>query len=372
MQAIALAFAVRFAPILVIGLFSERQGTLSLVPVSRAKRFLITIAVLACLLVASAALLVYHWRRPLPGASTGAAPSILSLLPPGAPAIAYIDVAALRRLQDSPLAAILGLAGASPQQDRDYQNFVRDTGFDYTRDLDRVAVALWPSSMMGGENRAVAIADGRFDRDKIKAYALRSGQEVQQSAQSFYVVPGDPPVSFGFLSGSRIVLVSGKGLSLVVPIQSASARDAAMQDRINRVAGAPIFAVGRTDNLPASFYDNLRSVPQFEAVARSVQGLTLAGQPEGDIIHVTIDAECDSMTNAVELATVVDGLRLLGSIALSDPKTRAQMTKGQLAFLSAILNQAKLSHQDRWVRLTLDVTPAMLGEVSAQVGATST
>ena len=145
-----------------------------------------------------------------------------------------------------------------------------------------------------------------------------------------------------------------------------------MQDRINRVAGAPIFAVGRTDNLPVSFYDNLRSVPQFESVARSVQGLTLAGQPEGNVIHVTIDAECDSMTNAVELATVVDSLRLIGSIALSDPKTRAQLSKEQLAFLSAILNQAKLGHQDRWVRLTLDVTPAVLGEISAQIGATST
>jgi len=316
--------------------------------------------------------LIYRWHRPLAPATSGAAPSILSQLPPGAPVVAYIDVAALRRLQDSPLAAILGLAGASPQQDRDYQNFVRDTGFDYTRDLDHVAIALWPSSILGGENRAVAIADGRFDRDKIKAYALRSGQEVQQGAQSFYVVPGDPPVSFSFLSASRIVLVSGKGLSLVVPMQSGSAADAPMQDRINRVAGAPIFAVGRTDNLPASLYDNLRSVPQFESVARSVRGVTLAGQPDGDLIHVTLDAECDSMTKAVELATVVDSLRLIGSIALSDPKTRAQLSKEQLAFLSAILNQAKLSHQDRWVRLTLDVTPAMLGEISAQGGATST
>ena len=44
------------------------------------------------------------------------------LLSPGAPVIAYIDVAALRKLQNSPLAAMLGLAGADPEQDRDYQS----------------------------------------------------------------------------------------------------------------------------------------------------------------------------------------------------------------------------------------------------------
>jgi hypothetical protein len=350
---------------LVIGLIPEKQGTLSFVPMSSAKRALVAIAVVVCVAAAGAALLVYRWHRPLAGPSAGSAPSILSQLPPGAPAVAYIDVAALRKLHDSPLAAVLGLAGENPREDHDYQNFVRDTGFDYTRDLDHAAIAFWPSAMQGGENRAVVIADGRFDHDKIKAYALRSGQEVKQGAQSFYVVPGNPPVSFGFLSASRIVLMSGKGLSIITPMPSGSAADAAMQERINRVAGAPIFAVARTDELPASFYDGLRSAPQFATLARSVQGLTLAGQPDGDLIHVTLYAECDSMADAVALATVVDSLRLLGSMALADPKTRAQMTKQQAAFLTALLNQAKLSHQDRWMRLTLDVTPAMLGQPSA-------
>ena len=357
-------FAARCSLVFLIGLNPEKQGTLSLVPMSSGKRALVVIAALVCVAAAGAAVLIYRWHRPLPGASAGAAPSILSTLPPGAPAVAYIDVAALKELHDSPLAAILGLAGENPREDRDYQDFVRDTGFDYTRDLDRAAIAFWPSAMQGGENRTVAVADGRFDEAKIKAYALRSGAAVM-AGHSLYIVPGQPSaVDFEFLSDTRIALASGPGAEHMLETPNSTSRNAAMQEHIIRVAGAPVFAVARTDNLPPSFYDALRSAPQFENIARSVQVLTLAGQPDGDVIHVTLDAECDSMTNAIELATVVDSLRLLGSMALADPKTRKQMTKQQLAFLAALLNQAKLTQQDRIVRLTLDVTPEMLGSTS--------
>jgi hypothetical protein len=37
------------------------------------------------------------------------------------------------------------------------------------------------------------------------------------------------------------------------------------------------------------------------------------------------------------------------------------MNPEQAAFLRAVINQVKVTHQDKWVRLTLDVTPEMLG-----------
>ena len=340
-------------------------------PLSSTKRALIAIAVLVCALAAGAALLLHRMHRPLAGSSAGASPDLVTELPANAPAIAYIDVAALRKLQNSPLATMMGLATPGPQADRDYENFVRATGFDYSRDLDRVAIAFWPSSFAtpsgapNGGNRSVAVADGRFDQAKIGAYALRTGKIVRSGSQSLYDVPGDPPIAFEFLSPTRIAIASGKDAAQLLDTSSTAAPDAAMQARIRRVAGAPIFAAARTENLPPSFYDGLRSAPQFAALARSVRGLTLAGQPDGDLIHMTLDAECDSMTNAVELSTVVDGLRMLGSMALADPKTRSQMSKEQFAFVNALLTQAKVTHQDKWVRLQLDVTPAMLGAGSS-------
>jgi hypothetical protein len=337
-------------------------------PISSKQRAWIVVAVLVALVAAGAGVYLYRLHRPLPAASAGPEPDIMSQLPPGAPVVAYIDVAALRKLQGSPLAAMLGLAGADPKEDRDYQNFVRDTGFDYTRDLDKIAIAIWPTSMPKpngglGENQAIAIADGRFDHDKIKAYALRNGQAVTQGTQSFYVVPGDPAISFAFLSATRMVLRNGKGLSIVAPMPSSSEKDA-MQTRINRVAGAPIFAAARTDTLPKSFYDNFKNAPQLESLARSVKGLTLAGQPQGDRIDLELDAECDSLAHAAEIATLLDGFRMFGTLALSDRKTRRQMTAEQAALLSALASRVKVTHQDRWVRMTLGVTPEMLGTTS--------
>jgi len=340
-------------------------------PTSSKKRTTVVVTLLVSAAVAGAALLFCRWHRPFPGAKIGTAPEILTLLPGDAPVIAYIDVAALRRLQGSPLASMLGLAGQNPSEDRDYENFVRDTGFDYTRDLDQVAVAFWPSPSPKGrpeaaDNRALAIADGRFDENKIKAYALGSGTAVTVGDRSLYTVPGRPAVALEFLAPMRLALASGSDPAPLLSQAGPAARNGVMEDRIHRVAGAPLFAVAKTDQLPSSLYESLRGAPQFQTIARSVRGLLLAGQPDGDLIHLTLDAECDSMTSAVELATVVDSMRLLGSIVLADPKTRRRMTQPQVAFLTALLEQGKLTHQDRWVRLTLDVTPAMLGERSAQ------
>jgi hypothetical protein len=338
-------------------------------PWSATKRALIAVVVLGCLVGAGASYYIHRLRRPMPGPSVGIAPDILSQLPADAPGLAYIDVAALRKLQGSPLAAVLGLANPNPAEDRDYADFVRNTGFDYTRDLDKVGIAFWPASYLAPSreadaNRIVAIADGRFDEQKIKAYALRTGRVTMRGAQSAYEVPGNPPVAFEFFSATRIILASGKGAANLLGNSNSTPRDPAMQARITRVAAAPIFAVARTDNLPASAYANFRNSPQLGQIARSIQSLTLAGQPAGEIFFIVLEGECDSTTNAVEIATFLDGFRVLGSMALMDPRTRGQMTKEQAVFLTSVLREVKVTHDRRFVRLMLDVTPAMLAPVT--------
>jgi hypothetical protein len=348
------------------------------VPLSSAKRAWIVIAVvLLCLIAAGVA--YYFWQAgplppivsTLPGVpAAGPPPDILSQLPAYAPVVAYIDAGNLRTLQNSPLAAALGLASPGPQADRDYANFVSGTGFDYTRDLDHAAVALWPASFgtpdnVLGEDRVLAIADGRFDQQKIKAYALRTGKEIAAGPQPVYDVPGNPPVTFTFLSPTRIALASGRNstelLARVSPnASSAASRGPAMQSRIQRVAGAPMFAVARSDRLPQSIYAPLHNSPQLEQIARSVQAITLAGQPDRDNLKVTLDAECDSMKNAVQLAFLLETGKMAGSMALSDPRTRQQMTRDQYVFLQALINHAAINHQNKIVRITLQITPDML------------
>ncbi len=346
-------------------------------PLSSAKRAWIVVAVvLLCLL--GAGLAYYYWKsRPLPPIvstlpgvpAAGPPPDLFSQLPADAPVVAYIDAASLRKLQNSPLAAALGLASPGPQADRDYANFVRDTGFDYTRDLDHAAIAVWPASFgtpenVLGEDRVLAIADGRFDQQKIKAYALRTGKEIPHGPQPVYEVPGNPPVSLTFLSPTRIALAGGRNASeLLARIDinaSSSSRAPAMQSRIQRVAGAPLFAVARTDHLPASFYANFHNAPQLEQLARSIQNITLAGQPDGNNLRITLDAECDSMKNAMQVSFLLETGKMAGSMALSDPRTRRQMTKDQYVFLQALLSHATVNYQDKVVRLRLAITPDML------------
>lgn len=333
---------------------------------SSMKRTLIGLAVVFGALALGAGIYLYRHNRPSPGGNTGYTPDLVSELPPDAPAIAYANVAALRELRNSPLAAVLGLGSSGPEADREYAEFVRETGFDYTRDLDKLALAAWPGSFAGGADgqqghRALAIASGWFDQKKIEAYALRSGQVVTHSSQAVYEVPGNPAIWFVFQSTGRMALASGKNGEELLTTHAARTRDAPMEARIARVAGAPIFAVARTNNLPESFYKNFSNSPQLERLVRSIRGLSLAGQPDKDAIKVVLDAECDSKSSALQLATLLDILRMSSSIALSDPKTRRQMTKPQAALVEALVRRVKVTHQDQWVRLTLDVTPEMLG-----------
>lgn len=339
-------------------------------PMTAPKRALLAVAVLLILAAAAAGFYLYRMRRPLPPTSAGPPPDVVAELPQNVPVIACVDFAALRRLRNSPLAAALGLAAPAPAADKDYRDFVRDTGFDYARDLDKAAVALWPVSLPGpsggiGENRMLAVAEGQFDQGKIQAYALRTGKAEIHGPHTIYAIPGNPPTFLEFLSPTRLAIASGTNSENLLPLPDSPARDPEMQARIERVAGAPIFAVARTNRLPNRFYAPFHNSPQLEQLARSIRGMTLAGEPDGDAIQTTLDAESDSIKDALEIATLLDGFRMVGSMALADPNTHGPMTKQQAAFLAALLRRTKVTPQDRWVRLSLNITPAMLAVGSA-------
>jgi hypothetical protein len=337
------------------------------VPLTSKNRALISVAALLCIAGIGAGLYLRGGRRPLPPApaAAGPTPTIFSSLPSSAPVIGFADVAQLRNLQDTPLGSVLGLAAPGPEQDREYRRFVRDTGFDYMRDLDKVAVAYWPANLIQtdggiGQNRVLAVADGRFDQQKIDAYALRTGKIVKQGARTIYDVPGNPPVAFEFLSPTRILIASGENTLGLLTVASAPSTGTAIKDRIRRVASAPIFAVADTSKLPNTFYSSFQNSPQLEQLARSIRELTLAAQPSGDNIDTVVDAQCDSLKNALEISTLLDGFRVIGRAELADPNVRRQMTRQQDRFLTGLLEHASVSRDSNWIRLKFDVTPAML------------
>jgi hypothetical protein len=354
-------------PALAIDIIGRANPCGQLVPLTSKTRALIAVAALLCITGIAAGLYLRGGKRPLPPAPApaGPAPTIFSPLPSTAPVVGFADVAALRDLQDTPLASVLGLAAPGPDQDRDYRRFVRDTGFDYTRDLDKVAIAYWPANLIQtdggiGQNRVLAVADGRFDQQKIDAYALRTGKIIKQGGRTMYDVPGNPPIAFEFLSPSRILIASGENALGLLTIGDAPSNDAAIKDRIGRVAAAPIFAVADTSKLPDSFYSSFQNSPQLEQLARSIREMTLAARPSGANIDTVVDAQCDSLKNALEISTLLDGFRVIGRAELADPSVRRQMTRQQDRFLTGLLDRASVTRDGNWIRLKFDVTPAML------------
>jgi hypothetical protein len=356
------------------------RGGSEFVKMPSAKRLWIAVAALAALTAAGLVYLHFASRRASrliaePGAMVyPASPQqaehalgVLAELPPDAPAIGYIDVESLRKLQSSPLSTLLGLGGSKSREDREYQQFVRETGFDYTRDLDEGAIAFWPENTgePGGgasaENRAFIIADGRFDERKIRAYALKSGKAHARGVQTIYEIPGAPPVSFEFLSPGRIAITSGTGSAEFLARARPASPDPGLKAGIDRLAGAPLFAIARADRMPKSFYTGLSKSPQVESLAHDVVALTLAAQPQGNVLKVVVDGESASVTNALTIATFLEFSRMGASVALSNPKTSRQLTGEQGVFLEGLLRESRISRQDRWVRLTFDITPQMLG-----------
>lgn len=88
---------------------------------------------------------------------------ILGLLPGGDVTTFFADLSALRS------AGMLDLlAGSTPAGDAEYKRFVRETQFDYTKDLDAVAGA-------ATSEQTLLVARGHFDWEKLRQYATAHG-----------------------------------------------------------------------------------------------------------------------------------------------------------------------------------------------------
>src|SRR6202171_1865144 len=123
----------------------------------------------------------FVWFHPaIPGRN-----ALLSWMPEDARAVLFIDLADLRR---EPFFADLLAWTPKPDADQEYRKFVRDTGFDYERDLDRVTVAF---EQQGGDAQKIffGVGDGHFDTKKIRAYAAKNGAMQNSGGTEIFSLP---------------------------------------------------------------------------------------------------------------------------------------------------------------------------------------
>ncbi len=322
---------------------------------------IVGIAVAACAMAIGALVFVSFSRGKTANASP--APDLLAALPAGAPTLVYVDLAAVRasafyqhRPDKGPIAV--------PNQD--YADFVRSTGFDFEKDLDRVVVASWPAS--GKEpKKNVVIADGRFDRAKIRDYAMRTGKLDHQQGNDVFLFPLKDRTGFNsvtFLDDHRIAIVAGPSIA---PILAGHGDDSApdpARERAARLDGAAAFAITRVPPIPDNFAPGGAASAQLASLARSVQWVTLAARPEGDDLRVSLEGECDNSTDALQLKSALELLRMFGRAGLDSQKTRQSMDPAAFAMIQTLLSTAEVTQAAERVRILLELTPDIfkLGE----------
>jgi hypothetical protein len=311
----------------------------------------------ACAVLAGTLLYVSFLR----GRTTGAipVPELLSALPAGAPTLVYVDLAAVRassfyqhRPDKGPIAV----------PNRDYADFVRSTGFDFEKDLDRVVIASWPAPSSKEPRKNVAIAEGRFDRAKIRDYAMRQGKLEQQQGHDVFLFPADDRTAWNsvtFLDDHRLALVAGPSIA---PLFAAHSNDPAadpVRERAARLDGASAFAITSVPPIPDNGGGGAQepASAQLMSLARSVQWITLAARPEGDNLRISLEGECSSSTDARQLQSMLEVLRMFGRAGLESPKTRQSMDPATLATLQTLLSNAEVTQAAERVRILVELTP---------------
>jgi hypothetical protein len=325
------------------------------------KRTWIGLAALVVLL--SASVFFAYRKRSVQTGSTHS--DTLALMPTDARAVIFVDFGGLRQ---APFFAQLYEWAPKPQADADYAQFIKDSGFDYERDLDRVAIAL---EKRGEDSVLFAILDGKFDRQKISAYALKDGSVSKSGVRETFSVPvlgTAKKISFAFLKDNQIALTNDSKLDIFLSERKRPEDVAEWRARFERLGGSPLFAVIRQDAaigsaLAAQAPGGLRS-PQLSTLLDQLQWITLAGKPENDRLRVVADGECTAEATARQLVDVLNGVAILAEGGLNDPQTREQLDPDTREAYLHLVKSADVSKIDRGdtksVRLVLEITPEFL------------
>ena len=316
-----------------------------------------------------------YWR--LRDSGTTSRSEVLSTVPSDSSAVIFADLTELRR---APFTAEFYNWIPKGQVDAEYAQFLRDTGFDYERDLDRVAVSFIKAEK---DSKLFAVAEGRFDRNNVEAYAARSGVRENRGGREIFSVPlGDPghTISFVFLSKNKIALTDAPDIAPFLAPVADSADMRNWRERFARVAGSPVFAVIRQDSEPGSALASRApggfQSPQLATLLNQLQWITLAGKPREGAMRIVAEGECANEQTSRQLSDMLNGMLALAQAGLNGPQTRRGLDPRIREAYLEMIKGAEVSRLDRGetksVRAVFDVTSNFLHIVSATVPAVPT
>lgn len=203
------------------------------------------------------------------------------------------------------------LASSKVVEEADYQAFVRDTGFDYKRDLDLALVSFAPSGTF-------FVVRGRFDWKKLEAYAKQSGGSCYN--QLCHLQGSTPERRISFLPLGNDLM----GMAVTTDEMAASQllRDGAQRPLNPAVEpvwiSIPGSALARTANtLPAG----ARIISSAMTSANEVM-FTLGAR--GPNYQARLEAQCRSEQDASNLAGQLRSLTGLLKAALEREKKKPE------------------------------------------------
>jgi hypothetical protein len=237
---------------------------------------------------------------------------LLGLMMPDAKVLAGVNVLQAR---NSPYGQFL--LSQIPVGDAHFQQFVRDTGFDPTRDVTEIVAA---SADVQGAHKGLVAARGAFDVGQIVAFSKRTGGTVDQSIGSVTVIASP--------DGQMGIALLDPTLALLGDLNSVVGAVA----RRNAPATLDAALSGRADLLSANndaWVVSIMPVPPVTA-GQGPAGLNLAalqtiqqasaGVKFGTSVNVNAEAIADTPQNANALADVARLLVGLAQMNQADPK----------------------------------------------------
>lgn len=313
-------------------------------------------------LVATAATFVVVNR--LSSSAEAAALDGLAWLPAESGLVASVDLAGLR--EQTWLTELAERVSGEVTEAPDYRAFVEVTGFDYTRDLDRVWLGV---TGQGKEPHLVAVAEGRFDRARILSYAQQQGAvRTEHEGVEMYTfvaparlsTPAAKPLSLAFLDDTHLALAStperaaqiidcwqGRGMAI--------AGDSIRRAELERLAtGRQVWAVDDTAKFAPR---GLPTTGSGQPISNLIEQLTFGLRASAEGLELNGEARCHEPAQAERLRDNVFILVEVGRLAMQrQPDETSQA-------LARILDRVAIDQQGASVQARVLLPPQELEQL---------